>query len=826
MGLTDTFVKREQVNGKTQKRLDGGGLYLSRRMLDIYCIVPQIRVTDISMTEETIRESPSPLQGLLPRDLLDMEEELCRNLARCFFFSGHALYFPVGSPPSAPKFLVRERRLLLPLVAEGRLLGVFMARGVRTREIKPLLSALPGMVELCLVNLALAKTARTDALTSLATEDALFAHIEQRAARVRSFLEDTAATGNAPLHSLCFSLVVIRLFNGEDIVRQSDDYLFVNDFLRALAAACADNLPLGLLPARVGRYEFALLIPGTGRLVCENIVKAALDRMRAVCLPDPLFHRPVRPSLCAGHAVYPQDMRSADMVRPMYDQARRLLSRAAFAADVAQNITRNATSPRILAFARILHEGGIVREILGRTRISISLGRRAGASEGMRFAVHSRENGLYKGEIVLLRADSMDSVAEILHAPDAANPLMPGDSLSPLAADQKDADGEAVGVADVNKEGIYGYGDFLKTAGREMGELVCFSTVIIRFEKAGPHVLAEAARQLRVLMRQTNSKSDVGGAFVCGEYGASGLIFFHPGTAPEALLPFYRDLCAALQDYGPAAGLAGYPFLHFNRTEIRDCALKALDYALLLPEPKAGVCNSLALNISADRFYSLGDLFSAMEEYKLALLADGGNVMALNSLGVCLAALGRREEASRYFLTALKRGGPLEGQTCYNLGAVSQILGKRRAAAHYYRRCLACEPEHLFANIRLGQLYESGGRTSQAKAFYERAIALEDVRHNPGSARRLLAALMARGRRHGEARELLREALVRNPDDAAAMLDMAKLYLNGNESPELAEMFARRSLAVHGRPEARRTLARALRALKREEEARAIDITS
>ena len=71
-----------------------------------------------------------------------------------------------------------------------------------------------------------------------------------------------------------------------------------------------------------------------------------------------------------------------------------------------------------------------------------------------------------------------------------------------------------------------------------------------------------------------------------------------------------------------------------------------------------------------------------------------------------------------------------------------------------------------------------------------------------------------------EARELLHEALLRNPQDAASMLLLANIYLDGNEDPAVAELLARKSAGLHDRPEAWQTLARALRALDREDEAR------
>ena len=72
----------------------------------------------------------------------------------------------------------------------------------------------------------------------------------------------------------------------------------------------------------------------------------------------------------------------------------------------------------------------------------------------------------------------------------------------------------------------------------------------------------------------------------------------------------------------------------------------------------------------------------------------------------------------------------------------------------------------------------------------------------------------------GEARELLHEALVRNPQDAASMLMLANIYLDSNEDPAMAELLARKSAGLHDRPEAWQALARALRKLGREEEAR------
>ncbi|MGE9985198.1 diguanylate cyclase domain-containing protein [Desulfovibrio sp. SGI.169] len=823
-------------------------------------------------------------------DLMEMESLLCGGLAAFFSFSGHALYFPTHDAPDAPQLLPRERRLLLPLVWREKTLGVLMLHGVRAREIRPLLSVLPAVVALCLENLARVRAARTDAVTGLATEDVLFAHMEDEAARVRAHLDDPARPDDrpAPLHRLCMGLVVLRLRNGEELARQAG-FAFGEAFLRRVADACRSALPSDVLAARVGRHELALLLSASGRGACRKLARAALNRMEAVNLPGPLTRQPMRPLLCAGHALYPQDMQGPELVLPMFEQARLLMARARLAADVAAQGRSGAGvggESRIMPFARILQDGGVVLENLPLGRLRVSLGRQTKAREGLRFAVRGAD-GASRGEVVLLQVRELDAVAEILHLEDALRLPEPGDSLALLdslpalsppdmESALEDAAGAFAGVGSDNREeagvapqaegpdappkasaripapaapeeggkrggdgALYGHGDFLNRFSREREQCARFTLAIVRLVQSGEGVWGVARepeqgmRKVLELWRALSApvtlqaappeSGDV--AAFGGRYGSNSLMFFHPGRAAEELLPAYARLCAGLGKYGleAAAGLAGYPFLQFRKAEMQDCALKALEYALLLPEPKAGVCNSLALNISADRRYSLGDVFGAVEEYKLALLADKTNVMAWNSLGVCMAALGRQHEARRHFLEAL-RHRPDEAraaQICYNLGTVCQNLGERRAAARYYRQCVKTAPDHLFAHIRLGQLCEQAGRRGEARRFYEQAAAIEDARPDaPSLARRHLARVAARQRRGGEARELLHEALLRNPNDAAAMLLLAKIYLDGNEDPAMAELLARKSVGLHDRPEAWQTLARALRALEREEEAR------
>lgn len=873
---------------------------------------------------------------LAREDLMEMEGLLCRQLATFFSFSGHALYFPRNQASDEPQLLARERKLLLPLIWKEQLLGMVMLHGVRAREVRPLLEILPAITGLILENLARAKAVRTDAVTGLATEESLFARMEGEAERVRAHLEEPSAPEGlaAPMHRMCMGIVLLRMNNGPDVVRRHG-FAFAEKFMRKFADACRSVLPSDVLAARVGRHELALLLSASGRGACHKLARAVLARMEAERPVSPLTRQAVHARLCAGHALYPQDMQGAEMGLGMYEQARLLMARARLAADVAGQTAAAAEAAgaggtragesRIMPFARILQEGGLVLESLPLGRLRISLGRQAKAREGMRFAVWSTDAGQkprYKGEAVLLRVGDRDSVAEILHLADAALLPMPGDSLALLgqspvlspdldghdpslsipgvqeallaqpaaharqkapgagsagaaasshAAEPDPADRAAQGGADdaghretaenperpqarsvpfpavaagdetktspvdensgtgifseeASRGGLCGHGDFLNRFAHESERCTRFVLAIVRLENAEGQAPATALRLWGKLLRKRAPDVEQADP-LAGLYGSNSLIFFHPGVETQNVDGLYQRLCADLEKEGldAAAGLAAFPFLQYRKAEMPDCALKALEYALLLPPPRVGLCNSLALNISADRRYSLGDVFGALEEYKLALLADKANVMAWNSLGVCMAALGRGHEARRYFLEAL-RHNPDAGaakQIYYNLGNICQSLGERRAAARYYRQCVKAAPDHLFAHIRLGQLCEQGGRRAEARRYYELAAAIEDAAPGrPGVARRHLARVAARQRRGGEARELLHEALLRNPQDAASMLLLANIYLDGNEDPAVAELLARKSAGLHDRPEAWQTLARALRALDREDEAR------
>ncbi|MDE5879900.1 MAG: diguanylate cyclase, partial [Desulfovibrio sp.] len=280
---------------------------------------------------------------------MEMEGLFCASLGAFLTFNGHALYFPTHGAPPAPELLSGERRLLLPLVWRGEALGVLMLHGVKSRETRRLLPQLPAIAALCLENLARARAMERDPGTDLITEAALLARMEAEVELLRAAMRDPSRTtsGPAPLHRLCLGMAVVRWRDGEALSR-AFGYAFCEELMRAQARACLAELPSDTRAGRLGPCEIGLLFPAIGRGACHRLAQEALARMDAVRLTDPVTGMAVRPGLCAGHALYPQDMLGPELSLAMFDQARKLRDRARLAADAAERALAGggATAPQ------------------------------------------------------------------------------------------------------------------------------------------------------------------------------------------------------------------------------------------------------------------------------------------------------------------------------------------------------------------------------------------------------------------------------------------------------------------------------------------------
>ncbi len=781
--------------------------------------------------------------GLNRRDIIAFEQRLKERLAGLFSFQGHGIIFPKGNGELAATWINREKKILLPLPdASGGVLGVFTARGVSAAEIKPLMPIWPALARTLSENLLLYKRGLCDPTTGLFTRHHLLDVLERDLELMRESVpalpagsgsdggEGLFAAGGELPRLGSVGILVFRLAALRDVVREFG-YSFADALMAALADALEGTRPEQALAARTGDSEFALYLPTASPRQCRSLAEAVNAAFAATAVEHPLKRERIGIAASAGYALYPQDMAGDLFALPFAEQARLLLRKARLAAALAgenQAPGLDRQSP-VMGFGRILAEGGRVLEVLPLSRVVVGLGSSMHAREGARFSVWSVRypvrggedrpavalTPLYKGELVLLEVGENTSQAEITHLGDPAWTIEPGDRLALLPEDET---GPVPITAGQERRdpitGLLRHGDFFARWAEEREAADGFALALVRLAPAEPAGEGDTAPNPDRLMAETAGmfREAFGRSLLGGRYSLNSLIFFHPGNNIAGLAERYKALLEEINNRlgaQAAAGIAPHPCLEFRKADAPENCRKALEYALLLPAPHVGVLDSLAMNISADKLYSLGDTFGAMREYRLALLADPQNGMAWNSLGICLAGLGRHAEAEENFRQALACNAE-DPMALYNLGYVFQAAGRRVEAEAMYLACLERSPGHLFALIRLGQLAEAGKDPLKAEGFYERAAALPGGK---GPTFRHFARLRKAEGRLDESRELLHDALVHDPQDALALHLLAGLYLDAGEDPDMAASLARQSVSL--RPDLKPAwleLARALEA--------------
>ncbi|MFV0422376.1 tetratricopeptide repeat protein [Oleidesulfovibrio sp.] len=813
---------------------------------------------------------------LTRRDLIRYENLLRDSLSRVIPFKSYSLFFP--RTPLRPEAVweSQDKKLLVPLILHGELLGVFVARGIGGRPAKTLLASYPAVATLCLENLLLYKMSITDPSTGLSSLPHMLSVASREVGLIRECFRlgaDSRCDVSTLGHRACMGLVVLRFSSMPAVVRDCG-YLFAEQLCALLADELQTVVPEQAFAARTGDNEMAVFLPTATPRVCRKVAGEAVRKLRAVSLQHELRDEDISVTVAAGYANYPQDMNGAQFERPEAEQARLLLRKARTAASIAvEKVTGSVQY--VMGFGRILAEGGKVQEVLPMNRAVISLGAAMDAREGQRFSIWSpvqhsgagqnradasaaRGSGekpsapsvdpcvpplptgtnaertlMYKGELVLMEVRENTSLAEIMHLGDPAWGIEAGDTLTLLPEDKgvsaSDAakDSQGVGGADP-LTGLLRHRDFLSRWTRDRDNCSNYTLALMRLtgesrlhEGRSAHaeqLMAQAAEACRDHLSEVLPKGESVASFG-GRYGLNSLIHFHPDVPVEDVYECYVGLCEHLErklHIEAAVGIARHPFLNFRKPDSLENSLKALEYAMLMEKPRVGVIDTWALNISADKLFSQGDTFAAIDEYKLALLADETNTMAWNSLGVCMAGLGKHSEARRLFGEALGHD-KRDVMTLYNLGHVCQNMGDFEDARQYYRKCLKYEKEHVFALLRLGQLAEMEKKFGPARQYYNRAAKLDGAQ---ALTWRYLARLCMRQGRPDEAREHLHQALIYNPQDAMSLQLLARLYLDGGDDPEVAAVLARQAVAL--RPELKvgwLDLARALEATGRQREA-------
>ena len=244
-------------------------------------------------------------------------------------------------------------------------------------------------------------------------------------------------------------------------------------------------------------------------------------------------------------------------------------------------------------------------------------------------------------------------------------------------------------------------------------------------------------------------------------------------------------------------GMAFYPTTNFNKHQILDNALKALDHAAFFGPNSAVAFDAVSLNISGDKLYQKGDINSAINEFKAGLVLDPLNANIHNSLGVCYGVSGSFEKAKEEFEAAIRLDSN-ESMALYNSGLANLLMDNKERALELFLEAESIGENVFEVEFQLGNLYLESGKPEKGKKHLEKAIALKSESGKPesGPAFRCLGDCNKAINKIDEAIASYKKAIKLNPNDADSLSTLGYLFEIKDEDAEIATIFCRQSVEI------------------------------
>lgn len=339
---------------------------------------------------------------------------------------------------------------------------------------------------------------------------------------------------------------------------------------------------------------------------------------------------------------------------------------------------------------------------------------------------------------------------------------------------------------------------FIDQALQRLESCARFAAMAIRLDaplsavenSADQEPIGRKAEIFAILDSLCRAESGMWGAFDSGQ-----LAGFFPEKDGSQALAMAQDVQRRLKDKTRqtiTVGVAAYPTIGYQKTEILNNARKALEHATFFGPDSAVIFDSVSLNISGDKFYEQGDIEGAVAEFKKALELDISNVNVHNSLGVCYGLQGDYDKAIEEFKSALSLE-PEEYMALYNLGLVHVLTQQPECALEFFLRADKINGDAYEVAFQTGKLYLDLGDPAKGRSFLERAAALEP---KSGAVYRCLGDCYAAENNPQKAISAYRKAVKLNPQDAAAMSALGCLFAVQGENPEITLMFCRESVGL------------------------------
>jgi len=192
------------------------------------------------------------------------------------------------------------------------------------------------------------------------------------------------------------------------------------------------------------------------------------------------------------------------------------------------------------------------------------------------------------------------------------------------------------------------------------------------------------------------------------------------------------------------------------------------------------------IEAAAQKFYS-GDNNAALSICKSILKNNPKEVNALNLSGIIYDKLGKKKQATKFFLAALKIT-PNNPELCTNLATTYIDLEENEAAENYLNQAISFEPNYIEALYNLGNIYYRKRDYDVSKAWYEKTLNL-----NPQHIRALnnLADILRKQDEIDQSIELYNRVLLIEPNYIESLLGLASIKYDSREYAVSEELLRR-----------------------------------
>jgi len=247
-----------------------------------------------------------------------------------------------------------------------------------------------------------------------------------------------------------------------------------------------------------------------------------------------------------------------------------------------------------------------------------------------------------------------------------------------------------------------------------------------------------------------------------------------------------------------AFGVAAWPCLDFNKSEVPGNCLKALLHSSYLGPGRTVFFDHISLNVSGDFFFDEGDYRAAIREYRRGLRLQAGDLNLMNSLGVALIECGQERQAAICFQEVLAQDSG-NYMALVNLGHVQHALGRKGMALAMFEQAYRTLGTRSDAAqellVPLGKLYAEFGEHGRAQAVFERWQSCPGS-ENEFLLHRLLAQSYYANGLFEEAIQACQKALRLFPQDSVSLSTLGLLYVEQGEGNDIGLNLCRKALAL------------------------------